>query len=167
MTNRDAEAETRLMLEAVRQSGQRAVLLSGWAGIGQGDLPETVFKLDYAPHSWLFPRMAAVVHHGGAGTTAAGLRAGAPSILVPHFADQPFWGRRVRALGVGPDFIPQKQLTAEKLARAIQIAVSDEAMRARAAALGEAIRAEDGVGDAVRWINAIIQAHPQPVTQSE
>lgn len=157
MTNRDVEATTHLVIEAIRKSGQRAVLLSGWAGIGSSDLPDAIFRLEYAPHGWLFPRMAAVVHHGGAGTTAAGLRAGVPSLLVPHFADQPFWGRRLNALGVGPGFIPRKQLTLDNLAAAIRLAATDEAMRQRAASLGEKIRAEDGVASAVQFIEQVVE----------
>ena len=105
--------------------------------------------VDGVPFSWLFPRVAAVVHHGGAGTTSAGLRAGVPSVVVPFFGDQPFWGQRVADLGVGPAPIPRKKLTAERLAQAIQIAVTDEAMRGRAAELGAKIRAEDGIAAAV------------------
>ena len=111
--------------------------------------------LDSVPYSWLFPRMAAVVHHGGAGTTSAGLRAGVPSIIVPFFADQPFWGQRVADLGVGPQPIPRKQLTADRLAQAIQIAVTDQAMRQRAADLGAQIRSEDGIARAVEVINQL------------
>ena len=92
--------------EAVKRTGKRAVLLSGWAGIGTTNLPKEVFLLKYAPHHWLFPRMAAVVHHGGAGTTAAGLRAGLPSVIVPVMSDQPFWGQRVYALGAAPGRFP-------------------------------------------------------------
>jgi UDP:flavonoid glycosyltransferase YjiC (YdhE family) len=108
------------------------------------------------PHSWLFPRLAAVVHHGGAGTTAAGLRAGVPSIIVPFMGDQPFWGERVRALGVGTAPLPRKQLTAERLAQAITTAVTDSEMRQRAAALGECIRDEDGIGEAVGYIERVL-----------
>ena len=161
MTNRDVEATTHLMLRAIEKSGQRAVLLSGWAGIGNSDLPDSIFKLDYAPHSWLLPRVAAVVHHGGAGTTAAGLRAGVPSVLVPHFADQPFWGRRVNALGVGPRFIPRKQLTVDHLAYAIHVAATHRPMQRRAAALGEKIRAEDGVHSAVQFIERVLEKPQQ------
>src|SRR5207244_7053637 len=93
--------------------------------------------------------MAAVVHHGGAGTTAAGLRAGIPSVIIPFFAEQPFWGQRVAELGVGPKPIPRKRLSEERLAAAIHTAVSDEGMRRHARALGERIRAEDGVARAV------------------
>jgi UDP:flavonoid glycosyltransferase YjiC (YdhE family) len=95
-----------------------------------------------------------VVHHGGAGTTAAGLRAGLPSILTPFSSDQPFWARRVEALGVGPKPIPIERLTADNLAEAMRIAVTDETIRARAAELGAKIRAEDGVSRAVEIIEA-------------
>jgi sterol 3beta-glucosyltransferase len=93
--------------------------------------------------------MAALVHHGGAGTVGAGLRAGVPNVVVPFTSDQPFWGRRVFALGVGPEPIPARRLTADALASAIAQAVGDEAMRARAQALGERIRDEDGVARAI------------------
>lgn len=96
--------------------------------------------------------MAAVVHHGGAGTTGAGLRAGIPSIITPFFGDQPFWGQRVYELGVGPKPIPRQRLTVENLADAIQCAISDRAMRENASRLGERIRAEDGIARAVTVI---------------
>jgi sterol 3beta-glucosyltransferase len=105
--------------------------------------------VDAVPHDWLFPRMAAVFHHGGAGSTAAGLRAGVPSAAVPFFGDQPYWGALLARLGVGPAPIPQKSLSAEGLADAITRAVGDPEMRARAAEIGARIRAEDGVGAAV------------------
>jgi UDP:flavonoid glycosyltransferase YjiC (YdhE family) len=149
MTPRQAEFLTTTAIEAFKRAGQRGILLTGWGGIGQSDLPDTVLKIDAATHAWLFPRMAAIVHHGGAGTTAEALRAGVPSIVTPFFADQPFWGQRVSELGVGPAPIPQKQLTAEKLADAVHIAVTDAGLRDRAAALGQKIRAEDGVARAV------------------
>ena len=152
MTGRNPQKMTDIVLEAVQMSGQRAILLSGWAGLGDMQLPKTVLQLPAAPHSWLFPKMAAVAHHGGAGSTAAGLRAGVPSILVPHFADQPFWGQRVAALGVGPKAILRPRLTAHKLADALDTAVSNQTMRQQAAALGEKIRAEDGSGQAVALI---------------
>ena len=93
--------------------------------------------------------MTAVVHHGGAGTTAAGLRAGLPSVLVPHLADQPFWARRAASLGAAPPPIPRRRLTVQALASAIAAALGEPRYRERAAALGEKLRAEDGVGRAV------------------
>lgn len=157
MSSRDPEATGRLVLEALAQSGQRAVVMSGWGGLRAADLPESVFAIEAIPHTWLFPRMAAVVHHGGAGTTAAGLRAGVPSIVIPFFGDQPFWGQRVADLGVGPSPLPRKQLSAERLAQAIQTAVSDAAMGQKAAALGEKIRSEDGLGQAAKVVDSIAE----------
>ena len=105
--------------------------------------------MEWVPFDWLFPRVAAVVHHGGAGTTAASLRAGLPTIVVPFFLDQFYWGRRVFELGVGPRPIPRKRLEAETLAAALRLATGDAGMRERAAALSRRIRAEDGVARAV------------------
>jgi sterol 3beta-glucosyltransferase len=155
MGSRKPEETANLVLEALEKSKQRAILLSGWSGMRRENMPDSVFLLDSVPHSWLFPRVAAVVHHGGAGTTAAGLRAGVPSIVIPFFGDQPFWGERVAALGVGPKPIPRKKLTAEKLASAIQTAVTNQEMRQRAATLGKKIQAENGITNAVAVINKI------------
>ncbi len=152
MTNRNPEQLTGIILNALSQSGERGLLLTGWGGISQRDLPDNVFLIDAAPHEWLFPRMAAVVHHGGAGTTGAGLRAGVPSLLIPHFGDQMFWGFRVNGLGVGPAPIMRKKLTVGRLASALRQMVTDSVMRGQAAILGEAIRAEDGVGQAVAYL---------------
>ena len=149
MSSRKPEETADLILRALARAKQRAVILSGWGGLHAADVPESVFMVDSVPFDWLFPRMAAVVHHGGAGTTSAGLRASVPSIVVPFFGDQPFWGGRVAALGVGPKPIPRRKLTVERLAGAIQTAVTDQAMRQRAADLGATIRAEDGVARAV------------------
>ena len=149
MSPRNPEAMTQVILRALARTQQRAIILSGWGGLHSSDLPDSVYMLDSIPFSWLFPRVAAVVHHGGAGTTSAGLRAGVPSIIVPFFADQPFWGQRVADLGVGPAPIPRKKLTAERLAQAIQTAVTDQAMRQRATDLGARIRSEDGIARAV------------------
>jgi sterol 3beta-glucosyltransferase len=164
MGSRNPEESGRLALEALAKSGRRGVLASGWGGLQPKDLPDSVYLLSSIPHSWLFPRMAAVVHHGGAGTTAAGLRAGVPSIIVPFSADQPFWARRVADLGVGTQPIPRKQLTAERLAQAIQQAVSDETMRRKASALGENIRAENGIANAVGMVSRLMQQKLQAVS---
>jgi UDP:flavonoid glycosyltransferase YjiC (YdhE family) len=152
MVDHEQEAINQLVIDALRETGQRGILLGGWSELGSGDLPDFIFRVDAVPHDWLFPRMAAVVHHGGAGTTAAALRAGVPSVVVPWFGDQFFWGWRVQELGVGPKPIPRKKLTAAKLAGAIQQAVSDEVIKRKAAQLGQRILAEDGVGTAVRLI---------------
>ena len=153
MTGGDPEGTLRLILEALKLSRQRGVILSGWAGLAEDRrLPEYACAVDSVPHSWLFPRVAAVIHHGGAGTTGAGLRAGVPSILIPFVADQPSWARRVTELGAGPRPIPFRELTAESLADAIRQAMTDAALRERAARIGELIRAEDGVGAAAEIV---------------
>ncbi|HRO25433.1 MAG TPA: glycosyltransferase, partial [Promineifilum sp.] len=141
-------------------SGRRGLLLSGSAGLAEGDLPDSVLRLDVVPHDWLFPRMAAVVHHGGVGTTHVGLRAGVPNVVVPFFGDQPFWGDRVYELGAGPRPISQSELTAGRLAAAIETATSDEAMRSRAAEMGRRIQAERGVEEAVAIVNRYLAQRP-------
>jgi sterol 3beta-glucosyltransferase len=152
MSSGSPQATVRLIGAALRETGQRAVIGSGWSGAAASDLPKNVLVVDHAPHDWLYERVAAVVHHGGAGTTAAGLRAGRPTLIIPHMSDQPFWGRRVHELGVGAKPIPRHRLTAETLAAGIRALVSDRAMAQQAAALGAQIRAEHGVENAVRWI---------------
>ncbi|MCD0162395.1 glycosyltransferase family 1 protein [Deinococcus sp. 6YEL10] len=155
MTTPDPQATTRAVVAALARSGQRAVLLSGWGGLSAADVPDTVFVTDSVPHDWLFPRVAAVVHHGGAGTTAAGLAAGVPNVIVPFFGDQPFWGDRVQRLGVGPAPVPRRALNEQTLAEALTRAVTDAGMHDRAAALGARIRAEDGVARAAEVISGL------------
>jgi sterol 3beta-glucosyltransferase len=155
MPEREAQSMTRLILEALRLCGERCVLLSGWGRLGSPAaeaIPDTVYCLDSIPHAWLFKRVAAVVHHGGAGTTAAGLRAGVPSIITPYAADQFFWGRWVARLGVGPQSISYHKLTAQALAAMIRQAVTDQTMRQKAADVGRRIEAENGVARAVKII---------------
>jgi len=157
--HRDPAAVTELVVTALKAAGVRGVLLTGWNGMAPVAPSDQFFPVDSVPHAWLFPRTAAVVHHGGAGSTAAGLRAGVPSVVVPFTSDQPFWGHRVRRLGAGPAPVPRKQLTAGRLEHAVRQAVSDEAMRGRAAEVGRLMRAEDGVGRAV----ALFQRYAVPV----
>jgi len=150
MVNQDPNETVKMVISSLEKSGQRGIVGSGWGGIQDGHLPGFVHVVGSVPHTWLFPRMAAVVHHGGVGTTAAGLRAGVPSIVTPFFGDQPYWGHRVFELGVGPKPIPRKQLDSDRLGSAIRTAVSDGAMKEKAAELGSKIRNEDGVSEAVR-----------------
>ncbi len=147
-----------IALEALARCGQRGVLLTGWGGMKVESLPENVYVLNSAPHAWLFPRMAAVVHHGGAGTTAEGLRAGIPTVIVPFAFDQSFWGARVKAMGFGPQPIPRKGLTAERLAQAIWVALTHPTIRQRSRTCGNLIRQEDGLGNAVEVVRQIFGA---------
>lgn len=160
MGSRTPEQLANIAIEALARTGQRGILSSGWGGLKAENLPDTVHQIGSVPHSWLFPRMAAVVHHGGAGTSGAGARAGVPTQVIPFMADQPFWGHRLASLGVAPAPIPRKRLTSDKLAASIRQMTSDTAMRQRAHALGERIRAEDGIGQAVALIErALVGRH--------
>ncbi len=149
----DTAAITAKVLEALKISGQRGVILTGWGGLERLPATSDIFFIENVPHDWLFPRMAALVHHGGAGTTGAGLRAGVPNIITPVGADQFAWAERVVALGVGPSAPALKRLSVEKLAGAIRTAVDDPSIRVRAAALGKQIQAENGIARAVDIIN--------------
>lgn len=153
MINRDAEKVMLVAVEALRRTGNRAVFLTGWGGRTPGNIPSGTYFLESAPHDWLFPRCKAVIHHGGSGTTAAGLHAGVPSILVPHIGDQPFWGGRVAAIGAGPHPIPVAKLDTTRLEHAL-IEADTESIRDRAAELGRLIRSENGVGRAVSIIES-------------
>lgn len=157
MHDRNPLETTRLILNALERTHQRAVLYKGWAGLGEITLPDTVYLLDYAPHSWLFPHMAAVVHHAGTGTSAAALRAGVPSVPVPHSGDQPFWARRLHQIGAGTEPLPRSRLTPRRLAERIASAVSDPQLRTNAANLAASLSAEDGAGATVAALNDLLQ----------
>jgi sterol 3beta-glucosyltransferase len=156
MVNREAERIHQVVREALAGAHRRGIFLSGWGGYQNPDKNDDILYLEDAPHDWLFPRCKVIIHHGGAGTTAAGLRAGVPNIVVPHTADQPFWGRRVAAIGAGPEPIPVKRLTTQRLVAALA-QVEDPGLRLRAEAIGRLILKEDGVGVAVRMIGSIRQ----------
>jgi sterol 3beta-glucosyltransferase len=150
----DPALTTSLIIEAARLSGQRAILHAGWAGLG-GTLPPEVYPITYAPYEWLFPQMVAVVHHGGSGTTGWGFRSGVPSIVVPFGFDQFYWAVRAVELGVGPQPVPYRQLSAQRLAAAIDTAVTDPQIRRNAADLGQKLREENGVLRAVEIIQKL------------
>lgn len=152
----DSQATTRMILAAVRDLPRKVILQAGWAGLGEARLPEHVHVAGFVPHTWLFPRAACVVHHGGAGTTAAAFRAGIPQSIVWHLGDQPIWAKKARALGVSPGFISHKKLSAEWLRSQIEKMCSDRAMQQRAELLGEQIRGENGVGVAADLIERAV-----------
>lgn len=149
-TGADAGRIWTLASEALDLSGQRGIIVG--KGLDAENLPRHVLGVDYVPYRWLFPRVRCVVHHGGAGTTGQALRAGVPSIVVPFTSDQPFWGKRVHALGAGPRPIPAQKLSLRTLVEAIDTVVSSRKMQLRVGELGERIRAEDGVSTAVEII---------------
>jgi sterol 3beta-glucosyltransferase len=154
MVNQEAGRIDHIVRAALARTRQRAVILTGWGGSKPSHHDENVFYLDAAPHDWLFPRCKSVIHHGGAGTTGAGLRAGIPNIVIPHGIDQTFWGRRVAAIGAGPAPVDIGKLSVDSLISAL-VQANGAALRHRADEIGCLTRAEDGVGEAVR----IIQEH--------
>lgn len=153
LSGEETRQAAEITLEAIRQSGTRAVI-QGWDEILEGTaLPQYIYHAGPLPHTWLFPRMRAVVHHGGFGTTASALSAGVPAVVIPHIIDQMYWAQRVVDLGAGPQFIHRAGLDSQRLTAAILRATNDEAMQAQAAIIGECIRSEpDGVKVAVKWI---------------
>lgn len=157
MPSRRPDRSTRAVLQALERVGQRAVIHAGWGSLVPEDLPSSIHAIGVVPHAWLFPRMAAVVHHGGSGTTHAGLRAGRPSILVPFLFDQFTWGRRVAAMGVGPPAIPHSRLSAARLADALDQAVHDSKMQRRASDLQRKMTAEGGVRQAVHALPSLLK----------
>jgi hypothetical protein len=157
MTDEEPGRLASLVVDALARAGQRGVLATGWGGLSRIQAPH-VHVVDDVPHDWLFPQLSAVVHHGGAGTTGAGLRAGRPTVVVPFgMLDQPFWGRRIAQLGVGPEPIRRRRLTVERLADAIR-ATTEPGVRQRAADIGGRLRKEDGVARAADAIDAYVAA---------
>ncbi|XP_052728792.1 sterol 3-beta-glucosyltransferase UGT80A2 isoform X4 [Vigna angularis] len=146
----EPEKMTKIIIQALEKTGQRGVINRGWGGLGSlAERKKSVYLLDNCPHDWLFPRCTAVIHHGGAGTTAAGLRAECPTTIVPFFGDQPFWGERVHARGVGPAPIPVDEFTLDRLVDAIHFMLKPEVKR-RAVELANSMKNEDGVLGAVK-----------------
>lgn len=147
----DPEKFTSLIFKAVAKAGVRALVSKGWGGLGDEDnTPSNIYMLENTPHDWLFPRVSAVVHHGGAGTTAIGLKCGKPTMIVPFFGDQPFWGAMVAKAGAGArNPIPYKKLTVENFAEGIKECLLPVS-RAAAEKLAQGIALEgDGANNAV------------------
>jgi UDP:flavonoid glycosyltransferase YjiC (YdhE family) len=142
-----------IISEAVTKTNQRAIIGLGWTKNSfTGNVPDNIFLIENIPFTWLFPRMKMVIHHGGAGTTAAGLIAGKPTLIIPHIADQPAWGQRVYELGVGAKPISKKNLSVENLSKAIQFALQPEIVN-NAYQLGQRMRTENGNTRAIDIIN--------------
>lgn len=149
-SNRGAEL-SRLVIDAAARAGVRLILQSGWSGLAStgGD---RVLNVGPLPYEWLFPQVAAVVHHAGAGTTAAGLRAGVPAVPIPGIMDQPFWAARLVDLGVAPGFVRRRNLTVDWLAGALRAATTEPRYRQRAQELSTALAQEDGAAAVVRFV---------------
>ncbi|EKG21524.1 UDP-glucuronosyl/UDP-glucosyltransferase [Macrophomina phaseolina MS6] len=152
----DPQRLTDIVFEAVRMTGVRALVSKGWGNMGGTTIPDNVFLLGNVPHDWLFPRVSAVVHHGGAGTTAIGIALGKPTVIVPFFGDQPFWANMVYRAGAGPEPCHWKRLTAEKLAQSITEALSPE-IQVKAKELAAKIEGENGQAKAAKAFHSMPQ----------
>ncbi|KAI5813184.1 hypothetical protein BZA77DRAFT_334948 [Pyronema omphalodes] len=141
----DPDALTATLFSAIKQTGIRALVSKGWGGLGADDIPENVFMLENTPHDWLFSKVSAVIHHGGAGTTAIGLLHGKPTIVVPFFGDQPFWGSMIHNASAGPEPVPHKDLTVENLVEGIKVLLAEDTKKA-AEEISRKIHQEDGNG---------------------
>jgi UDP:flavonoid glycosyltransferase YjiC (YdhE family) len=152
---------TRIVFEAIKNAGQRAIVSKGWGNLGvdEVDVPENILIVGSVPHDWLFERVSCVIHHGGAGTTAAGLALGRPTIIVPFFGDQQFWGGIVAAAGAGPTPIHHKQLTVEKLTGAIEMALKPSTQK-KAQEIATKMQEESGVRDGVRSFHRHLNLNP-------
>ena len=148
---------TRILLNALIGGGHRVIVATGWGGLGlpADEVPGALVHVtESIPHDWLFPRTSAVIHHGGAGTTIAGLRAGRPTLICPVVGDQSFWGHQVHRLGAGPAPIPLRRLTSQRLASAVRT-LADDHIRRRARTLGTLIRSEDGIAEAISVVEGM------------
>ncbi|MCZ2123290.1 MAG: glycosyltransferase [Anaerolineales bacterium] len=150
MVNKDAERIDGIVREALKRTNNRGIVLSGWGGVKHESTNELLY-VESVPHDWLLPKCKTVIHHGGAGTTSAGLRAGIPTIVVPFTGDQPFWGNQICKMGVGVKPILVKNLSIDKLVEAIAEAESDS-IRKQSQVAGQKIRGEDGVNVAIDLI---------------
>ncbi|KAF9984522.1 Sterol 3-beta-glucosyltransferase [Mortierella antarctica] len=177
----DPESMTKTIIDAVVKAGVRAIISKGWSdklskqeegavaviqdgGGAEKVYPSSVYMINSVPHDWLFHRLAGVVHHGGAGTTAAGLRAGIPTVIKPYFGDQYFWAQRIEESAVG---VWCHDLTVKKLAAALKAITTDEKMIKKAQLMGERIRAEDGVGAALHYFYHDLALAKQRVEKSQ
>jgi sterol 3beta-glucosyltransferase len=170
----DPEAMTNLIVDAIGKANCRAVIQHGWGGLGKRTLSTSIYATGFVPHSWLFSRAALVVHHGGAGTTAAAFRAGVPTLVVPHTLDQPIWAEFARATGCARTVIPFNQLTAARLGASMRASLAEAGIYRSAKNFAERIRTEEGVATAATLIEGLLSGntsksnHAQPdETQAE
>ncbi|KAG6042970.1 hypothetical protein E4U17_001158 [Claviceps sp. LM77 group G4] len=158
----DADKFTELIFEAIEKAGVRALVSRGWGGFGRDEAPDNVFMLDNTPHDWLFPRVKACVHHGGAGTAAIGLKCGLPTMIIPFFGDQYFWGTMVGKSGAGPDPLPYKHLTSDKLAEGIKYLLTEEAKDAAGKIAQDIEKDGDGAQNTVMTFQENLKLYGPP-----
>ncbi len=154
MGGSDGKETTEILIDAITMTNQRAIIQAGWGLLGTKGVDSNIYCVEYVPHQWLFPKACCVVHHGGAGTTASVCRAKVPSVVVPHIADQFYWGKLLYDLGVAPRSLPRRKLTAKRLAQRIEQVLETPTMTERAKSIGAQIDVEDGLTAAVDLIES-------------
>ena len=154
MGGSDGHETTKILIDAVKMTNQRAVIQAGWGLLGTNGMEKDIYCTEYVPHRWLFPKACCVVHHGGAGTTASVCRAKVPSVVVPHITDQPYWGKRLFDLGVAPKSLHRRNLTAKHLAKRIEQVLRTPTMTERAKTIGTQMESEEGLATAVNLIES-------------
>jgi sterol 3beta-glucosyltransferase len=150
-----------LIMQAIDHAKCRAVVQRGWSGLSFSTTPPNVCCVDFVPHSWIFARAALVVHHGGAGTSAAAFRAGVPTVVVPHTLDQPIWAELARSKGCSRSVIPFPQLSVHRLASAIKLSVNNPSLISAAKEFARLVQAEEGVREARRLIEEVLASRSQ------
>ena len=154
MGGSDGKETTEILMDAIKMTNQRAIIQAGWGLLGTQDANPNIYCAEYIPHQWLFPQARCVVHHGGAGTTASVCRAKVPSIVVPHIADQFYWGKLLYDIGIAPKSLPRRKLTAKRLAHRIEQVIETPTMAERAESIGTQMESEDGLTTAVDLIES-------------
>ncbi|MBO6804326.1 MAG: glycosyltransferase family 1 protein, partial [Thalassospira sp.] len=166
MPGNDPTAMAEMIAKAVSQADVSAIIATGWGGMGDIDWPSNILAVREVPHDWLFPNVDIVIHHGGAGTCAAAMRAGRPSVIIPFFGDQPFWAKCLHRLGVAPRPIKPAKLDAGVLARQIKTVLETPSYRNNAERLASKIAAEDGITNAIAEITRAVGQSDLPKTGS-
>jgi len=156
MAHSNPQRTTAIILEAIRRADCRALIASGWAGLGESDLPDNCLHVRQVAHGPLFPRLAAAVHHGGSGTVATAARAGIPQIIIPHHMDQFYWGHRIHTSGLGPKPVPVRKLRPEKLASTIRRAINNEKLRKRCKEVAAMIEARNGLDETLQILERFV-----------
>ena len=157
MIYENVENMASMVISALCRSKRRGIISFEERHLEGIFLPENIINVRAVPHDWLFPKMAAVIHHGGAGTTAAALTAGIPAIAIPFFSDQPFWGELIASIGVGLPPIKKEDLSTQKLLQVIEELTSNQNLATKARQLGSQLKKENGVGEAVRLIDDYVE----------
>lgn len=155
MTDHEPDKTTELIVNITKKSDVKIVLSKGWANLGNGFTDnENIMVISDISHHILFPKLSAIIHHGGAGTTSVSALAGTPQIIIPHLMDQYYWGKRINTLGLGPKAISKNKLSSDNLSKAINETIKNKDFKNNAIRLRNQLLLRDGLTEAS---NIIVQ----------